>query len=603
VAPPFQTASRLAVRIGALLLVLAALAQHQPSAGESPEAVLAARLAAGEAAAILTESDTALRALVASPATDPKKPPPPPAKLDKTAFSRLAVQRALAQLALAVPDQQSAVAWLAGTRQLGPTLALAIAPKDKAPAVLAVLAALKAKHADRLDEWAGLVTALCVVWDDPAAVGMEKADGAQRALLVFEHHLANQGRLAFDARTLPWQLCAHLADCKVAEDELAWALASYRGQIELARAFFDVPYDKKGLYSGQWQGIKGAPYTLANIKKLGGVCKDQAYFASQVGKALGIPTAFCTGSSGRGEGFHAWLGFLKRTGNVVAIDFNAARYAEHGFWNARITDPQTGDIVSDADIGMLPEWSVATPADRLASAALVAAAELAEPARRDDLYDQAIRWAPANRQAWLGFAAAAAAAGEAEPALRRMQEPLHRFAFGRYDEFAYEMLVRLIRALPLAQAVPIFQRAGSNFAERPDLQARFQVALGDALREQGRIDDALAAYQRVLVALTPRTTPLALEAMDQIDATLRGAGDLKRLAEIYRTTWAKLHVPMPSGYAWTTPWYIVGDHYAKLLIELGRKPEAAPVQKQLDERDTGRERKPEEQTGAKKPGE
>ena len=94
---------------------------------------------------------------------------------------------------------------------------------------------------------------------------------------------------------------------------------------------------------------------------------------------------------------------------------------------------------------------------------------------------------------------------------------------------------------------------------------------------RGRPVDALHLYQEVLeVAL--HYGPLSLEAIERSRHDARSAGRVRELAEHYRIAWTHMKTPESSGYIATTPWYIMGDRYAKVLAETGeqRRGQGAP---------------------------
>src|SRR5690606_16565323 len=88
--------------------------------------------------------------------------------------------------------------------------------------------------------------------------------------------------------------------------ELEWAqgVADYP-LAQLARAYTMVRYRNDRLTVPVWPG---RTYKLPEILAEGGICSDQAYFATQVGKARGVPTLLIYGAGN--DGRHAWFGFL-----------------------------------------------------------------------------------------------------------------------------------------------------------------------------------------------------------------------------------------------------------------------------------------------------
>ena len=54
------------------------------------------------------------------------------------------------------------------------------------------------------------------------------------------------------------------------------------------------------MYAGEWDGL-----TFEEIRKEGGVCRDQAYYAANTAKVMGIPAVYAVGDGDRGP--HAWV--------------------------------------------------------------------------------------------------------------------------------------------------------------------------------------------------------------------------------------------------------------------------------------------------------
>src|SRR5688572_5120302 len=111
-------------------------------------------------------------------------------------------------------------------------------------------------------------------------------------------------------------------------------------------------------------------YTLAEIMATGGICSDQAYFATQVGKARGVPTLLIYGAGN--DGRHAWFGFLDEGGKW---QLDAGRYAEQRFVTGFALDPQTWAQFSDHELQFLSERFRALPAFKQSQVHALFAAE------------------------------------------------------------------------------------------------------------------------------------------------------------------------------------------------------------------------------------
>src|SRR5687767_7586006 len=189
---------------------------------------------------------------------------------------------------------------------------------------------------------------------------------------------------------------------------MEWALHTYGNRRGgMGRIYFEVPYETIDyVHDGEARlasGRTGLAYTLANIPSHGGVCLDQAYFAANVTRAVGIPAAICSGQSGTGRGIHAWVGYLQKSGRGGASwNFSEGRYADALFWSGDVIDPQGGPPLKDAEVCLTAELTTTSIEQRLASAALCKARDLLGEDRVAATFMRAIDLSPGNRLAWVG---------------------------------------------------------------------------------------------------------------------------------------------------------------------------------------------------------
>lgn len=468
-------------------------------------------------------------------------------------------------------------------RSLRVMLGLALTEQDDPAGVLAVVGQVAASRAGALADFPDLVTALAVVWDSPSAADQSPEARLAAAEAVLDHLLTRRQRLRQDVADLPWPLAVFVVNSSVSGEERQWALEEYRLPVEPGRAFFDVRYDKEAYRTGAFAGGATEPYTLANIRRLGGVCKDQAHFAAEVLRAHGIPAAVCVGKTARGGGFHAWVGLVRRDGGAWRWDFESGRYSSMGFWSGQVTDPQSGRLLDDRAVAMRAEWGRAEVADREVSLALTACLDLVEPEGRLPLLGRAIRHAPANRRAWDLLADQCGGPDASTAQRREVAEVVSRFAMGRYDDFAFDMFVRLAGAYPVREQVAVLDRTGRLFPGRPDLQAELELHKADALAGAGRLDRAVAHYRRILPGYVD-FPPLMLAAMERVDGLLGEGGREADRLRLFAAAFAKLKPPDRSAFAHLTPWFLIGQRYAQLLAEEGKVRAAEKVRAALEAR-------------------
>jgi len=227
-----------------------------------------------------------------------------------------------------------------------------------APKVLLNLQDIWKANRDTWHEFLPLALALAVVKDQPAPNFWPHRQVAPAEVLRKEvppEQLFAQwvvayraGKLRVDPRQLSVAELKFVVDAPIDPQELDWV----RNNPSLARqdpakAFESITYDRgrviKNVYVWPW-----GSYKLAAIKEHGGICVDQAYYASISGKALGIPTIFLSGQGK--DGGHAWVGYLRGPGRW---DFNVARYADQDYATGEAFDPQGWTKITDHDLDLL----------------------------------------------------------------------------------------------------------------------------------------------------------------------------------------------------------------------------------------------------------
>lgn len=504
-------------------------------------------------------------------------------RCDEAALVRLAQARAVVQnFPITTPDsvRQELRTLLKEAPELAGIFLLALTPADDAPASLAVLTHLRRTYPDVVPTALECAVAAAVVWDTPIREGQSAAECQRQAAEIFRH-ITQKPKGYVTAAQLPWQVALYLMNSRVDAAQRTWAADKQSLPQVWGKVFFDVAYDFSDFKRGAWEG---RPYTLENIRKFGGVCKDQAYYAAEVLRAQGVPTALCTGTSWRGEGFHAWVGYFQPAAKAK-WDFSSGRYPEHNFWSASIVDPQTGQTITDADVALTAELYGVPRGQRLLSVALAQSVPYAPEPQRAAWAFEALTRSPGNALAWTALVDLCARA-EAPPALlNQTATTIERYCVGKYDEFAFRMYVRMIKARPVEEQITSLQRAAALFKTRPDLQAELNLSRADALATAQRHAEAHQLYQS-LARTYAQYGPLALRATDRVDAYLRQRGELDLLVKIYAEVWPQMKLPLASGYVATTPWYIMGQHYATVLDEQKQPNRAKQVRSLLVSRQT-----------------
>jgi hypothetical protein len=162
----------------------------------------------------------------------------------------------------------------------------------------------------------------------------------------------HQAQFVFKPRTLPWTVLTQLVDLDVSQAEIDWALSQYKGKkLDFDGLYQSVPYDYDKLAHASTK-LGSKPYTLVNLRTLGGVCVDQAHFSSRVAKIFGVPSVKCGGSGRYGGVGHCWSGYLAAKGKSPELAFTG-RYQGDYYYFGTAFDPQTSTELLDRDIELL----------------------------------------------------------------------------------------------------------------------------------------------------------------------------------------------------------------------------------------------------------
>lgn len=286
-----------------------------------------------------------------------------------------------------------------------------LSPDDFAPVALTRLEQLYTAYPGKWPQYRSLMLAFALVYDQrpPAFWPHHQVDPA--LVLAMDESLADRfayyvrandaGRLEHDLRRLSVPELKHVVDAPIPRGELEWAAKNVRARRnQFDRAFTAVDYDERRAQRGifDWPKDKGR-YTMANIELWGGICVDQAYFASIAGKAKGIPTLFFSGQGS--DGGHAWFGFLRGSDGKWELD--AGRYVNQNYAIGRALDPQTWLPISDHELLFLSGKAMRSPNHDAAMGDLAMAelfARTGDMTRRLEATQSALHNAPALPAAW-----------------------------------------------------------------------------------------------------------------------------------------------------------------------------------------------------------
>jgi hypothetical protein len=345
-------------------------------------------------------------------------------------------------------------AWLLENASLSEEFFSLLSPVDYVPQVFALLEEMHRWDSGLFQEYASLALAIAVVYDVPPPPDWPHAQVSAVALprrwpraseafawWVREdraghtyHRLAHLGA---DELKFVVDAAAPFAELEWARDAVHYPLS----ELPLAYTMVRYRMDRIQSQSLVWAGRS---YLLSDILRDGGICVDQAYFATEAGKARGVPTLLFLGSGL--DGRHAWFGYLD---GDQKWQLDAGRYAEQRFVTGLAYDPQTWRQLSDHELRFLSERFRALPSYRQSSIHAAFAEEELEEHRPADAAvsaRKAVNYERRNLAAWETLLAAQQAQ-QAGPATTEATLREAALAFQRYPDLEIGFSNRLVASL------------------------------------------------------------------------------------------------------------------------------------------------------------
>jgi hypothetical protein len=486
------------------------------------------------------------------------------------------------------------------------TLLFLMDPGD-AKGVCSLLQRLRVDHENDLNDHPALAAAVCVVHarlyvdrlNENVVRGM---DGVE----VYESFLKRSEALAWNGR-VPAELMVYVVDTSASADELDWLASKYAGDMNVGKRYSEIQYDTMSYKTGAPKKVTRAGYNLRNILKFGGVCIDQAYYAANVGKALGIPTAIVYGRNG--EMAHAWMGYLEAQGQTIAWNFDSGHYDGYKGVRGTVKDPVSHrQNMPDSILGLVAESMSSDRRSRWESVAITDAARHlaqmekrsrqapptpdflpgAKPARAVDsaatleVLEAALRRCPTYTEGWFLLRDLAEAGKLSVKDKVRWAGILDQLCGKKFPDFMVDTLIPMIETEAPEDAQPVWESLARTLARHPQLAAEVRLAQGRQWEKAGNKNNTWAAYQDI-VARYPHDGPFCVEAAERLVALLDSGGKRAQVPTMLDSLWGKIKVPsVPAGLRQYTNWYLVGKIYARELAARGDKAKADRVARTLD---------------------
>jgi len=528
------------------------------------------------------------------------------AAFESTAFAL----RLVRQLGLAEQTPQlELLSFLRANEAFARALVFAVKPDEEdMDEVFTLVDRMRRERAEQVNSKSGLAAAICVVHDRPLKMAVnENVAVAPDPVELFDYFVRNEARLSFGLVDVPVELLVHVVDVAAPIAELEWACGRYAGDRAIGERFFDIQYDHDHFQSGTPKKSTMAGWGLMNILQYGGVCADQAYFATTVGKAIGVPTAYTIGVNA--DVGHAWVGFLQADAHAAWWNFESGRHEAYAGLRGNILDPQTRRMANDSEVSLLADYARAQESARIAAAAFTDAAlrlasiekaggEFAPPAiietprsRRGrplrtpsveaslDLLEAGLKLAPGYARGWYAVRDLAADGRLTLAQKTRWAEVLDRLCARKYPDFTLDILAAMIESVEdVKDQNRFWNTAFARFQTRHDLAAAIRLAQAEMWAKAGDIDAAGQCYLDV-IGRYANAGPFVITALRRAEDLLREAGRVSEVVALYEDTWARIRRPedMAGQFAMQSNWYRVGMGYAAKLEEAGRDADSQQV--------------------------
>ncbi len=161
-------------------------------------------------------------------------------------------------------------------------------------------------------------------------------------------------KLATDIKKLSVSQLIHVVDVRLPQEEISWVEENINyTQATWGEAYGSVRYLMERAANDE------DPYELYSFEELrkeGGVCRDQAYFACNTAKCCGVPAVYVVGDGDRGP--HAWMVHLKDSTTWVQTNsygYNSGQYnnpcsgrSQHEMFLLSRTEKTTDDKLAAA---------------------------------------------------------------------------------------------------------------------------------------------------------------------------------------------------------------------------------------------------------------
>jgi hypothetical protein len=430
----------------------------------------------------------------------------------------LAKKYALTNQRLGLRLSPALQAWLVGNAAFSNEFFSLLSPVDYLPQVFALLDEMHRSDPAYFRQYASLALAIALVYDLPPPPNWPHGQVVPAALPrrwpyateAFRWWVREDqaGRTYHRLSQLGAEELKFVVDAAAPFAELEWAQKMVSYPLSRLPLVYSMIRYRTDRFQSQRLIWTGPSYRLYDILQEGGICVDQAYFATEVGKARGVPTLLFLGAGL--DGRHAWFGYLD---GEKKWQLDAGRYAEQRFITGQAYDPQTWRRLTDHEVAFLAERFRLLPSyrqSRIHAAFAVEFLQNHQPDAAAASARKAVNYERRNLDAWDFLLEAQRAQGAGPVALEgTLREAA--LAFQRYPDLE----VRFSRQLTAS----LRSRGESSLAdfEESRLARKYQDERSDL-----SLQPVLDALQRSFAAQPPAEQVRTYQLL--VDRYGRGAG-------------------------------------------------------------------------------
>ena len=492
------------------------------------------------------------------------------------------------------PNDRLFADWLLQHPKLVRLLGAAVRPEDDTAGVFRVLYLLKTKCKVRKPRCANLMVAFAIVYDEQVKEKDLEGDGG-KVVERFRYYTDHAGEFRTNPKSIPYFMLKYVVDNDLTVEEREWALERHGRSTKVRQLYRSVPYDSVLLRDGESKNrdkLEERGYTLKNIKKYGGLCGDQSYFATRICKSLGIPSAGFGGSDSKTGTAHAWASAARKTTDGWKWT-DAGRYGgTASYIKGEAKDPQTGKTISDRDCWLQTQFSRVDVGRRLQARFCLVSARLLEKEENNKqaaaYLKLAVQVNPYDVDAWTMIARFCSERKLKTTAIWSFYEQMVE-RFKEYPQFTKAILEQLRELIPERETkhhLKLYDMTWEVYQRRhPNIAAEVLAEKGDYLMTRSQPKAAFKVYVDALMRYR-KNAPIMWVLLKRVEEAYRSRDAVKsyikvveRVMSTYRAQRAT--VMNSVGYR-STAYFRLASHLHELYVEVGDKRRARIYKKMLE---------------------